>query len=50
MIKLIIPGDPTPQARVRIFMRGHKVHTYDPQGAFKNELRRVVTDQLDDMY
>jgi Holliday junction resolvase RusA-like endonuclease len=50
MIKLIIPGDPTPQARCRIFTRGNKVHSYDPQSALKHELRNIVRDQLDDLH
>lgn len=47
MLKLVIPGDPTSQARPRLFKRGRKTMVYDPQGAFKASLRRIVREQLD---
>ena len=49
MLKLVLKGDPVPQARVRIFKRGHKVMTYDPQGAFKKFLKDQVKDQLEEI-
>jgi hypothetical protein len=49
MIKLVLPGDPVPQARVRLFKRGNKVMTYDPQGALKRDLKVKIQDQLQGM-
>ena len=48
MLTLTLKGDPVPQARVRIFKRGHKVMTYDPQGAFKKELKDQIRDQFEE--
>lgn len=47
MIKLTLRGKPTPQARVRIFKRGRRVMTFDPQAALKRELKLEVIDQLE---
>lgn len=49
MIKLILPGEPIAQARVRVFKRGNKVMTFDPQSALKKELKDKVRDQLEGM-
>lgn len=48
MHKLVLLGDPTPQARVRVFKRGNKVMTFDPQTALKRDLKLEVLDQLRD--
>ncbi len=49
MIKLELPGDPVSQARVRVFKRGHRVMTYDPQSALKKSLKDQIRDQLEEM-
>ena len=49
MIKLILPGEPTAQARIRIFKRGNRVMTYDPQTAYKKDLKIQVLDQLENL-
>lgn len=49
MIKLVLPGEPTAQARVRIFKRGNRVMTYDPQSALKRDLKIQVLDQLESL-
>lgn len=48
MIKLTLPGDPTPQARVRLFKRGNKVMTYDPQSALKKGLKDIAREQFEE--
>jgi len=48
MIKIIIPGDPIAQARMRIYKRGPKVMAYDPQGAIKLGYKNLVRDQVDE--
>ncbi len=47
MFTIVIPGDPTAQARPRLFKRGRKTMVYDPQGAFKSSLKRIVREQLE---
>mgnify|MGYP007027866067 CR=1 FL=1 len=47
MIKLVLRGDPTAQARMRHFMRGGKTMTYDPQSALKKELKDQVREQIE---
>ena len=49
MIKLILPGEPTAQARIRIFMRGGRMMTFDPQTALKRDLKVHVQDQIDEI-
>ena len=49
MIKIILPGDPIPQGRMRLFKRGNKVMIYDPQTAFKKDLKRQVMDQMEEL-
>jgi hypothetical protein len=46
MIKLILPGDPVAQARIRVFKRGNRVMTFDPQTALKRDLKIKVADDL----
>lgn len=46
MIKLVLRGDPVPQARIRVFRRGNRIMTYDPQSALKRDLKIEVADQL----
>lgn len=47
MIKLTLLGNPVSQARVRVFRRGNRVMTYDPQSALKRDLKIQVLDQLE---
>ena len=47
MIKLILPGDPVAQARIRVFKRGPRVMTFDPQTVLKRELKLHVLDQIE---
>lgn len=47
MLKLVLHGNPTPQARLRFFKRGRKVMMYDPQGSLKYHLKHLVTEQVD---
>lgn len=47
-MKITLKGDPTAQARVRVFKRGNRVMTFDPQTAFKKNLKYLVQDQVDD--
>lgn len=47
MFKLVIPGDPTAQARHRLFKRGRKTMVYDPMGAYKVHVKRIVREQLE---
>jgi Holliday junction resolvase RusA-like endonuclease len=49
MIKLILRGEPTAQARVRVFKRGNRVMTFDPQVALKRDLKIQVKEQLDEL-
>ncbi len=49
MIRICLPGDPTAQARLRMFRRGNKSMVYDPQTAYKNSLKHLVRDQLQEM-
>jgi len=44
-LKIVLQGDPVPQARTRVFKRGRKIMHYDPQGALKNELKLEVEEQ-----
>lgn len=46
MIKLVLLGEPVAQARVRVFKRGNKVMTFDPQTALKRDLKLEVMEQL----
>lgn len=46
-MKLVLRGDPVPQARVRVFRRGNRIMTYDPQSALKRELKIQVKEQLE---
>lgn len=39
-------GEPVPQARVRIFKRGNKVMTFDPQTAVKRDMKYELRQQL----
>lgn len=48
MLKIVLKGDPIAQARVRVFRRGNRVMTYDPQGALKKTLRDLVTEQVEE--
>lgn len=47
MIKLILPGDPVAQARIRVFKRGNRVMTFDPQTVLKRELKLQVLEQIE---
>jgi len=46
MLKLILPGEPTAQARMRFFRRGNKTMCFDPQTALKRELRLLLQEQM----
>jgi len=48
MLKISLRGDPVSQARVRIFKRGNRVMTYDPQAALKKSLKDEVREQLEE--
>jgi hypothetical protein len=48
MLKLILHGDPVAQARVRVFKRGNRVMTFDPQTAIKKTFKDSVKDQVED--
>ncbi len=48
MLKLIFPGHPMPQQRCRIFKRGPKICSFDPQTRLKVELKISAKEQLDD--
>lgn len=47
MIKLILPGDPVAQARIRVFKRGNRVMTFDPQTVLKRDLKVQVLEQIE---
>lgn len=49
MLKLVLTGNPTPQARMRIWKRGRKTMVYDPCAAIKKSLRDQVKDQITHM-
>jgi len=49
MIKIILPGEPTAQARIRVFKRGNRVMTFDPQTALKKDLKVQVYDQIEQL-
>lgn len=49
MIKLILPGEPIAQARVRVFRRGNRVMTFDPQTALKRDLKIKIAEDLQNM-
>lgn len=49
MIKFTLLGDPVAQARVRVFKRGNRVMTFDPQTALKRDLKLQVLDQLENV-
>jgi len=49
MIKLILRGDPIAQARIRVFKRGNRVMTFDPQTVLKRELKLQVLDQVENL-
>ncbi len=46
MLKIELRGDPTAQARARMFTRHGKSMCYDPQGALKQALKMDVMDQI----
>jgi hypothetical protein len=47
MIKLTLLGDPVAQARIRVFKRGNRVMTFDPQTVLKRELKLQVLEQIE---
>ena len=48
MTRVVLYGDPVAQARVRVFTRGNKVMSFDPQSSLKRELKILVREQLKD--
>ena len=42
-MKIIIPGVPVPQARMRHFTRGGYTGTFDPNGADKKRIRAILS-------
>lgn len=48
--KIVLQGNPTPQARCRTFYRSNKVCTYDPQSQLKMQLKQQVREQLHEFY
>lgn len=49
MIKIILPGEPVAQARIRVFKRGNRVMTFDPQTVLKKDLKVQVYDQIEQL-
>lgn len=47
MIKLTLLGEPVAQARVRVFKRGNRVMTFDPQTVLKRDLKLQVIEQIE---
>lgn len=47
MLKITLLGDPVAQARVRVFKRGTKVMTFDPQVVLKRDLKIQVKEQIE---
>jgi Holliday junction resolvase RusA-like endonuclease len=45
-MKIVIPGDPIPKARARMFARGKTIQTYDPQHQSKAQVRDWMTQQV----
>lgn len=48
MIRILFTGDPVAQQRCRIFKRGNRVCSFDPQTLYKKTLKGMAQDQLDD--
>jgi len=48
MLKLTFEGCPLPQQRHRMFRRGNRICSYDPQGLVKHQMRQHVVDQLNE--
>jgi len=46
MARVVFYGDPVSQARCRIFKRGNKVMSFDPQASLKRELKIEAREQL----
>jgi hypothetical protein len=49
MIKLTLLGEPTAQARIRVFKRGNRVMTFDPQTALKRDLKIQIAEQVQNL-
>lgn len=47
-MRIIFPGDPVAQQRCRIFKRGNRVCSFDPQTLYKKTLKGKAQDQVDD--
>lgn len=46
MLRIVLKGDPTAQARMRMFRRGNKTMVFDPQGSLKRDLKIQILDQI----
>lgn len=46
MIKITFPGPPVSQQRCRIFRRGNRICSFDPQVMVKRELQNIAKDQV----
>ena len=49
MIRLELAGEPIPQARPRMFRKGHRTMVFDPQAAYKKQQRYLIQDQIDNI-
>lgn len=47
IMKIIIPGNPIPQARHRSFIRQGAIQSYDPQFKEKRDIKKYISYQLD---
>lgn len=49
-MKIVIPGDPEAQARMRSYSRGGKIHCYDPVKTEKDYLKAFLQDFITENY
>ncbi len=49
-MKIVIPGDPEAQARMRSYFRGGKIHCYDPDKKEKDYLKAFLQEYISENY